>query len=150
MTRIKIYLFWGLLVSIFLGGCGAQSNSGQNMPRELPDNSWELEGFSISIQGVEVQTGELIVFQGEAALPEDQCVYTRLLMDDAPVDWWPVGKCFPVTGQAWRFSVSLGDNGAPEALETGVQYQLKIWWPGAPEQVADEFPFDLSPVPYKE
>jgi len=72
------------------------------------------------------------------------------LMDDAPVDWWPVGKCFPVTGQAWRFSVSLGDNGAPEALETGVQYQLKIWWPGAPEQVADEFPFDLSPVPYKE
>ena len=132
MTRIKTYPIWGLVVLIFLGGCRAQNNSSQNTPRGLPDISLEQEVYLITIDGVEVQTGELIAFQGEAVLPEDQCVYTRLLMDDAPMDWWPVGKCFPVTSQVWRFSVSLGENGAPEALETGVQYQLNIWWPGAP------------------
>jgi hypothetical protein len=70
-----------------------------------------------------------------------------LFADESPVEWWPVGKCFPVSDPDWNFRVSLGVDGAPENLSEENQYQIRIWWAGAPESTADKIYFDLAAPP---
>lgn len=111
---------------------------------------FEVEGtratdvYQILIQSVSVYQGDKIELSGTTTLPEGNCVYTKLIREETPVGWWPVGKCFPITGPDWQFSVSLGEEGAPVDLAHEAAYMIKVWWPGAPETTKAEFPFDLA------
>lgn len=108
------------------------------------------EGYSLTLTSVAVTAGEAVEIRGEANLLTGQCLYTQLYLEEVLLDWWPVGKCFPVTEPEWQLSIPLGTEGAPEDLAPEGQYRLRVWWPGAPERVVDEFYFDLTPPPSEE
>jgi hypothetical protein len=106
-----------------------------------------MDVFQIWIKNVSVQQGDKIELSGTTTLPDGNCVYTQLSSDGEAVDWWPVGKCFPITSPDWIFSIPLGEDGAPEDLDREAAYMINIWWPGAPEATKAEFPFDLTAPP---
>lgn len=133
-----IVLFTG-----FLFGCGQEGDA--LLPTS--DEVFDLDSLWVRVTGVQVRPGETIEFSGEANLPEDNCLNTQLYADDELLSWWPVGKCFPVTGREWQFSVPLGLEGAPEALDADLGYRLEVYWPGAPERVTASFYFDVAPPP---
>lgn len=107
----------------------------------------ELDLPQIDIDGVEVREGELIGFSGTTTLPGGECLNSELTQDGMPVEWWPVDQCFEISAQEWRISVALGTEDRPENLDGDTQYQLRVWWPSAPETVLDVFYFDLSAPP---
>ena len=139
--KIPYLILIMVLFTGFLSGCGQEGDA--LLPTS--DEVFDLESLWVRVTGVQVRPGETIEFSGEANLPEENCLYTQLYADDELLSWWPVGKCFPVSGQEWQFSVPLAEERAPEELDPGVQYLLKVYWPGAPEEVSASFYFDISP-----
>ncbi len=101
----------------------------------------------VNITSVTVERGEQINFSGRTSVPEGECLYSQLYQNETLVEWWPAGKCFPVTGMDWTISVSLGEEGVPEDLDRHAEYTLKVWWPGEPEVASNFFTFDLSSPP---
>ncbi len=105
------------------------------------------EDYQILVTGVSVAQSDKIELTGTTSLPDGNCVYTKLSHNGTDVDWWPVGKCFPISGPDWRFSIPLGVEGAPEKLEHQADYVIKVWWPGAPGLTKAEFSFDTGAPP---
>ena len=58
-----------------------------------------------------------LVLRGRSVSPGEGCIQTQLLVDDAPVDWWPTDKCASTTKDGrWRLNVPLyGGRCAPAA-----------------------------------
>ena len=123
-------LAWALL------GCSA-------LPPQTaePGNTSE---YQIWIRDISVEPGVRMELTGTTTLPEGNCVYTQLAQDSAAVDWWPVGKCFPVSQPEWSFAVPLGAEGAPQNLEPEADYCIRVWWPGAPSVTLAEYHFNLT------
>ncbi len=101
----------------------------------------------VNITAVTVEAGQVVTFSGRTSVSDGECLYSQLYADEVVLDWWPVGKCFPVSGMDWTFSVPLGVEGAPEDLDAAAAYRLRVWWPGAPEVANSNFYFDLSAPP---
>ncbi|HEY9121809.1 MAG TPA: hypothetical protein VIM80_02325 [Brevefilum sp.] len=139
------YLFFSLL----LVSCSDSDVPYEPQPGDVVQvtSSGEEEDLWVRISEVQVSEKEAIFFYGQTNLPDQNCLYTSLYADDEILSWWPTGKCFPISGESWRFQVPLGMEGAPEELKPGVQYRLSVHWPGAPGSVTAEFPFDLSSPP---
>lgn len=91
--------------------------------------------------------GEGLTVRGTTTLPEGHCVYTQLFADGTAVDWWLVGKCYPLEGSEWAFTIPLGAEGTPAELDADPAYLLAVWWPGAPAETRDAFEFDLAAPP---
>jgi hypothetical protein len=89
-----------------------------------------------------------IVFHGSTLLPEGTCLLSQLYIDEKPAPWWPSDACIPVQKGEWEVCVPLGQEGAPDELDTLIQHKLRVWSQGDPS-VESEFWFDLSgpPVP---
>lgn len=134
-----------LVLGVILGwafvACGPQPTITPTPIYEVESDPW------VDIQGVRVIEGEAIEFWGQSNLSEEDCLYSQLFSESVPVDWWPAGKCFPIRDQDWNFRVPFGVDGVPEELSDDVQYQIQIWWPGAPETVVDQLFFDLAAPP---
>jgi hypothetical protein len=130
-----------MLAGLVLAGCSGRMTETATIE--------PVEAYQIGITGVTINQGDKIEISGLTTLPDGNCVYTRLSRDGADVDWWPVGKCFPISGPNWRFSIPLGVEGAPTDLDPQAAYSISVWWMGAPEVTQAEFPFDLTapPVP---
>ena len=129
----------GLLVVLLAGvlvGCSASTT--------LTPEPESSATFEIQVQDVLVEPGVKVELMGSTTLPEGNCVYTQLVQENAAVDWWPVGKCFPVSSPEWTFSVQLGVEGAPDNLEPDADYCIRIWWPGAPSVTLAEYHFSLA------
>jgi len=112
-----------------------------------PTQAVEMEitsEYEIQVQDVVVEPGVQIELSGSTTLPEGNCVFTQLLREGTAVDWWPVGKCFPISSPEWAFSIPLGVEGAPQDLDPDVDYCLRIWWPGAPSVSLAEYHFTLA------
>jgi hypothetical protein len=130
------------LILLLLAGCtGPTPAAGPGEVEEGP------EGHTISIEGIRVTAGEGLTIRGTTTLPEDHCVYTQLYANDAEVDWWLVGKCYPPEGPNWEFNIPLGAEGTPAELDPDIAYRLEVWWPGAPGETRDVFEFDLAGPP---
>jgi len=147
--RERLLVFCSLMIFLFLEACEGIETTHEPLPDEavIPTNSAVYEDFRVRISGVQVRKKDAIEFFGETNLPLENCLYTNLYAEDEPLSWWPVGKCFPVSGENWRFSVPLGVEYTPDELVPGVQYRLSVYWPGSPDNVMAEFPFDVSPPP---
>lgn len=135
----RAFGFLLLLTGIILTGCSGKA--------AVTDVIEITDSYQVLVTGVTVKQGDKIELSGTTTLPEGNCVYTQLLRDGDAVDWWPVGKCFPITGLGWQFSIPLGKEGAPDGLDHEASYTIKVWWPGAPEVTRAEFPFDLAAPP---
>jgi len=93
------------------------------VPRER-----ERTGGSITIERVQTASDQQIIFAGRSTLPEGTCLQTQLFADGEPEAWWPSKACVPVQdGSAWQIVVPLAKGEAPEALDPGVQYMLRVW-----------------------
>lgn len=114
-------------------------------PPTAPHPPTDLQ--KITITGVEVHPGKQISFTGRTSLPDDACLRSELTQDGAPVTWWPVDDCTPVTHGTWQISVTLGSGDHPATLEEDAQYRLRTWWPEDPAGVVAVFYFDLAPPP---
>lgn|GEM_PF-3207519 len=137
-------------VSTILAGCGAgQTTPFIETPIPAAEQSPDLEGDvpSVTIDGIEVRDRDAVAFWGWTTVAEGRCMYTQLYQDQLLLEWWPVGKCYPITERDWRISFPLGEEGAPESLDNDAQFRLRVWWPGAPEVAVDEFDFDLASPP---
>lgn len=135
-------LLLALAMSLSATGCASPATTLQRPATALPEVDPTAAGamvYTLSIDGVEV-TGDAIIFWGQTTLSTDYCLYTQLVNDEDPVAWWPAGKCFPVSNPVWRYAVALGEEGG-ETLPENASYVLKIWWPGAPGIVEDDFAF---------
>ena len=53
---------------------------------------------------------------------------------DETVSWWPSGDCAVVQDGHWEVSVTFGENGVPEKLETGDAYYLDARVDGDPKE----------------
>ena len=129
-------VFVTLLVMGLLSGCLA-----------APTPTLETEApvaYQIKVLDVVVEPGVKVELSGNTSLPEGNCVYTQLVQNNTAVEWWPVGKCFPVAPPDWAFSIPLAVEGAPQTLEPDVDYCIRVWWPGAPSITLAEYHFDLS------
>lgn len=100
--------------------------------------------YQIQVQDVLVEPGIRVVLMGTTTLPEGNCVYTQLVQEDTALEWWPVGKCFPVTPPEWTFAIPLGVEGAPDDLDRDAVYCIRVWWPGAPTVTLAEYHFTLA------
>jgi hypothetical protein len=137
MAKLHVTLI--LPAILLLTGCAAQT------PTADPGATEETPSvYTITIGDVSVTEGDAVTMRGTTAVPEGHCLYTQLFADDAEVDWWPVGKCYPLPGSDWQFAVPLGEEGAPTTLDPAANYRLEVWWPGAPGQTRDAFKFDLA------
>ncbi|WP_440954545.1 hypothetical protein ACSAZK_13075 [Methanosarcina sp. Mfa9] len=76
-------------------------------------------------------------FYGVSTLPDGTCIRTRLFYGDEPVSWWPSGECAVVQDGYWEVSVTFGENGVPEKLETDDAYYLEARVEGGPEERAE-------------
>jgi hypothetical protein len=139
--KMKIKLAAPLLLGIILTLAACSP-----LPTETVDEPTET-AHSLEIQSVSVEQGVRVELTGTTTLPEGNCVYTQLDVDTEAVDWWPVGKCFPIEVPDWQISVPLGVEGAPSALDVEAAYRIRVWWPGAPDESLAEFDFDLTPPP---
>lgn len=139
-TRTRLTLI--PLILLLLAGCA------EPLPAASPG---EMEtspaDYIIAIAGVTVVSGAGLSVRGTTTLPEDHCVYTQLFADGVEVDWWLVGKCYPLEGPDWTFTIPLGVEGTPPELDPGKTYRLEIWWPGAPAETRGAFEFDLAAPP---
>lgn len=135
----KVLYLLLILAGFVLTGC-----SGTAAEIDLIETS---EVYQILVTDVSVVQGDKIELSGTTTLPDGNCVYTKLSRDGSDVAWWPVGKCFPISGPDWQFSVPLGVEGAPDDLDHQADYGIKVWWPGAPEATKCEFEFDLGAPP---
>lgn len=134
----------GILVTglvFFLSACAV------NPAPVLTQEDLSEEVGSLAITGVTVVDSESVTFEGTTSISAGECIFSQLYADDGLVDWWPSGKCFPLTEATWRFSVSLGVEEAPETLSGDSSYRFEVWWPGNPEGSRDIFYFDLTSPP---
>jgi len=138
---ITVSLVLGVMMGWMFVGCRPQSTYAPTLTLEVESDPW------VDIQGVKVIEGEAIEFWGQTNLSEEDCLYTQLFDESLPVAWWPVGKCFPISDQDWYFRVTFGVDGVPEELSVDVQYQIRVWWPGASETAVDQIYFDLASPP---
>jgi len=127
--------FYMILVVLFIAGCSESTSVSQSSNQ--PTNE------SITIEGVTVSDTQ-ITFHGKSTLPEETCVITELLADDAPISWWPSDTCSYSKQGEWEFKVSLEGN----VLQTGTQYVLHAY-PRGNQNISATFAFDLGgpPVP---
>lgn len=147
--RGRLLVFCSLMIFLVLEACEGFETPHESLPDKsvVPTNSAVDEDLWVRISGVQVRKKEAIEFFGETNLSVENCLYSKLYAENKPLNWWPVGKCFPVSSENWRFSVPLGVEDAPEELVPKVQYRLSVYWPGAPDNVMAELPFDVSPPP---
>jgi hypothetical protein len=87
-----------------------------------------------------------ILFHGSTLLPDGICLLSQLYIDDRPASWWPSDACIPVQEGEWEIRVPLGQEDAPDKLNTLIQHKLRVWSQGDPS-VETEFWFDLSGPP---
>ncbi|MBG0786828.1 MAG: hypothetical protein H0S79_17165 [Anaerolineaceae bacterium] len=99
--------------------------------------------YQIQVADVSVTAGDQVALVGTTTLPEGNCVYTQLVQEDTSLEWWPVGKCFPVSSPEWTFAIPLGVEGTPDDLDREANYCIRVWWPGAPSITLAEFHFTL-------
>ncbi len=144
MLKLSDIITNGILVAglvFFLSACAVN-------PAPLPtQEDFSGEIGSLAITGVTVVESESVTFEGTTSLSTGECIFSQLYADDGLVDWWPSGKCFPLNTAAWRFSVPLGVEEAPQTLSADSSYRLEVWWPGNPEGSRDIFYFDLTSPP---
>jgi hypothetical protein len=113
---------------------------------EAPHTPSIGNGKEIQVRSVRVESGRAISVSGLSTLPEDTCIHTQLHADGTPVDWWPNNRCATIADESWELTVALGQAGAPEGLDPGVEYVVHAWQEGAPA-VETRFPFDLAAPP---
>jgi len=105
------------------------------------------EKAALRTQGVKVEVGKEITFQGRGDLPADACIQSQLFVNDQPLEWWPKDDCGVLNGESWQIEVPLNKDGAPIALDATDFYKLHVWLKGQP-QVDDWFYFDLAGPPH--
>ena len=127
-----------IMVACLANGCASHSDS--NTDNDITPSGEKITPVSVNI------TGGTISFTGHTVLPDGTYLQTQLYSDDTPEAWWPADECIQVQDGKWQISVRLGENGAPENLEVGPLYVLKVWENGNPSVMA-EFPFDLTGPP---
>lgn len=107
----------------------------------------ENENAALRTQGVKVEVGKQIAFEGRGDLPADACIQSQLYENDKALAWWPKDKCAVVSSESWQIEVPLDQNGAPIALDATGFYKLHVWLKDQP-QVDDWFYFDLAGPPH--
>lgn len=128
--------------ALLLTGCAGPAPTAD--PGGVEEN---LTAYVITITGVSVAEGDNLMVRGTTTIPEGHCLYTQLFADGLEVDWWPVGKCYPLLGPDWQFAIPLSEEGAPAELDPSAAYRLEVWWPGAPGDTRTAIEFDLAAPP---
>ncbi len=123
----------------------ARSDSEPGLKETLPS----AHAGIITIESVQVVSGQQVTFEGKSTLPQDTCVQTQLLADGDPVAWWPADTWVTVQDGTWQFTVPLGEGETPEKLDPSVQYRLHAWQQDDPS-VESVFWFDLAGPPAPE
>lgn len=111
----------------------------------VTESGGEVHG-SIDVEGVRVRQGERVSFSGRSTLPDGACLLTQLSADGERVAWWPEATCVTVEDGEWTAVVPLGEGGAPEELDTAVQYTLRVWYREDPA-IDAVMSFDLAGPP---
>jgi hypothetical protein len=114
------------------------------MPRE-----GEAPQGSITIEGVQVTTGEQIIVHGQSTLLDGTCLGSELWADGENQAWWPGEDCVAVENGAWQMAVQLGTSESPAELDRSAQYMLRVFQQNGPNIVA-VFAFDLAGPPTAE
>ncbi len=130
-----VFLVIVLTAGVFFGCLPAPT---QTLEPDMPVE------YQIQVQDVLVEPGVQVSLMGSTTLPEGNCVYTQLVQENTALEWWPVGKCFPVSPPEWSFAIPLGVEGAPDDLERDTDYCIRVWWPGAPSITLAEYHFTLT------
>jgi hypothetical protein len=127
-----------LLAAVLLMGCGGKPVTAP--PAGEP---------RISIHTVQVDSaGQPGIFTGgETTLPDGECIKTELIAGDTALEWWPRDFCAQAQGGRWGLHIPQELNGTAVQLAPGVQYTLRAWWPGSPEETLARFTFDLDGPP---
>lgn len=126
-----------LLVAVLLTAC---TRPASKPPFVYATNSAQR----VTVDQVQINQGTGIYVSGRSTLPNGECIKTELLEDGKKANWWPVDACVTVDTGHWEMLVGLGRSGAPGQLKPGIDYEIHVWWPKAPEQVTTRFPFDLT------
>lgn len=122
--------------------------TGCTRPASRPSVVYATESAPrIVIERVQVNEGSGIYLNGRSTLPDGECIMTELLEDQTVLEWWPRDVCVEIANGRWEFLAALGRGGAPERLDSNVEYEIHAWWPEQPDVVNTRFPFDLSGPP---
>ncbi len=144
-TKVKMiklrFVLIPLLILLLTGCTGPTPTLGPEAGEE------DAAAYTLTIEAVSAAENDSVMARGTTTIPEGHCVYTQLFEDGLAVDWWPVGKCYPLLGAEWQFAIPLGEEGAPAALDPAAAYRLEVWWPGAPGDTRAAFEFDLAAPP---
>jgi hypothetical protein len=114
----------------------------------VPQESQAPQG-SVTIEGVQVTTGEEIVVRGRSTLPDGTCLGSELWADGELQPWWPGDACVPVDSGTWQMGIRLGEGGVPAELDPSAQYMLRAYQQGGLDITA-VFAFDLAGPPTME
>jgi len=101
---------------------------------------------SITIEDVQVTSGENIVVRGQSTLPAGTCLGSELWAGGELQAWWPGETCVPVEEGAWQMVVQLGSGQVPPELDSSVQYMLRVFQQNGPD-IVSVFAFDLAGPP---
>ena len=127
---IAIYM---IMVLLIITGCSAST--------DVPQPQNQLSDESITIEGVTISDTQITV-HGKSSLPDESCVNTELLAEDAPLAWWPGNTCVDVKQGKWELNVPM--NG--KTLQTGTKYVIRAYQQGN-QNTAATFVFDMSGPP---
>ena len=90
----------------------------------------------ITIEDVQVTSGEQIVAHGGSTLPDDTCLGSELWAGGELQAWWPGEDCVPVEDGSWQMAVWLGSDQVPHELDPSVKYMLRVFQQNGPDIVA--------------
>lgn len=96
---------------------------------------------SITIEDVQVTSGEQILVHGQSTLPEGTCLGSELWAGGELQSWWPGETCIPVENGTWQMVVRLGSGEVPSALDLSARHMLRVFQQNGPDIVA-VFAFD--------
>lgn len=131
---------WLILLLLFITAC---TRNASTSPASIQTES----APRVIIDRVQVTQGTGIYVTGGGTVPDGGCVKTELLADGAALAWWPRDICVEVGAGRWELLTALGRDGAPEQLDSNVQYEMRAWWPEQPDTSSTRFPFDLEGPP---
>lgn len=101
----------------------------------------------ITVDQVRVTQGTGVYVSGAGSIAEGDCVFTELLENGQPVEWWPKDICVQIAEGRWELLAALGRDGAPDQLYPTAQYAVRAWSRAQPDATSIQFPFDIEGPP---